>query len=179
MSENSNIHTTRDLYVEARKMSVNVQQLAGNTTTLRITWTLPPTPWQAYAGAIVLLSESQIPSDASIEDGKKYLASSNWAAPADTVSGANVVAAFYGYFGDNLATTVSVDVTNTDPTNCTTPRSILARTSFNTTHQVFNPIRLIARYLRRVPMHTLVRFHKQSNHQLTQRMVNLLRSCLK
>jgi hypothetical protein len=115
MSDNITTQTTRDFWAEARKMSVSIQQVVGTTSTLHITWTTPPTPWKAYGGAVVLLSESPLPVDVTPEDGKKYIASSNWAAPADVVGEAKVVAAFYSYFGDNLTTVLSVNVTNTDP----------------------------------------------------------------
>jgi hypothetical protein len=116
MSDNIQLLTTHDLWIEARKMSISLQQLATDATTLRITWTNPPAPYKAYAGAVVVLSETPLPADAHPEDGKRYVASSNWAAPADVFdSGAKVVASYYSYFGDDITIT-SVDVSNTDPT---------------------------------------------------------------
>lgn len=106
--------TTHELWIDGRKMSITVQQ---NSTpgVLDISWTLPPTPYVAYNGAVVLLSETPFNAENTPEDGKKYLPSTNWAAPADTIGSAKVVAAYYGYFGDNIATT-SIQVSNTDPT---------------------------------------------------------------
>jgi hypothetical protein len=107
--------TTHELWIDGRKMSVSVQQSStpGNLT---ITWALPPTPWGAFNGALVLLSEDKFTAEETPEDGKRYTASSNFADPAGSSIGhAKVVWAGYGYFGDNINTT-TVEVTNTDPT---------------------------------------------------------------
>lgn len=104
--------TTHELWIDGRQMTVSVQQVPPST--LRITWTVP-TNTTAYDGAIVLLSESLFNSENFPEDSKRYVASTNWAAPADTINNAQVVAAYYGYFGDDL-TLRSVDVSNVDLT---------------------------------------------------------------
>lgn len=103
--------TTHELWVEGRDMVISLRKT--DPTTAVISWALPATS-VAYDGAIVLLSEEKFSSINFPEDGTRYSASSNWAAPADNIDHAKVVAAFYGYFGDNTAQT-SVTVTNLDP----------------------------------------------------------------
>jgi hypothetical protein len=115
MADSSNQITTHELWIDGRKMSVDVQQNASNTSQLIVTWTLPPTPYNAFDGFLVLLSTSPFGGEHTPEDGKKYIPSSNWAAPADVIGDAQVIAAAYGYFGDNITTT-TVTVSNTDPT---------------------------------------------------------------
>lgn len=110
MSDNHQL-TTHELWVDGRKMIISATKIA--PTTLRLTWDLPPNP-TAYDGAIVLLSEERLSSPNFPADGQRYTASSNWAATADYIGQAKVVAAFYGYFGDDITQT-SVDVTNVDP----------------------------------------------------------------
>jgi hypothetical protein len=104
--------TTHELWVEGRSLNITATKV--NPTTLRLSWDLPSVP-QAYDGAVVLLSESRFSSIHFPVDGTRYTASSNWASPADTINTAQVVAAFYGFFGDPI-TTKTVDVTNIDPT---------------------------------------------------------------
>lgn len=104
--------TTHELWVDGRAISISVQKIT--PTTLRLTWTVPVNP-AAYNGAVVLLSESTFSAENFPIDGTRYVASSNWTAPADKIQNAQVVAAFYGFFGDNIAQT-TVDVTNIDPT---------------------------------------------------------------
>lgn len=103
--------TTHELWVDGRKMSISIAKL--DPTTIRITWTIP-TNYKAYDGAIVLLSEERFSGVNFPVDGTRYVASSNFAAPADTIDHANVVASFYGFFGDDITQT-SVDVSNVDP----------------------------------------------------------------
>lgn len=113
----SSLLSTQELWNDGRKMSITVKQSA-DPTTLLVSWTLPPLPRPAYNGAIVLLSETPFSSESIVlENGRKYLPSSNFAVPAETVpalGSARVIAAFYGYFNDNIAAT-SVLVSNTDP----------------------------------------------------------------
>lgn len=103
--------TTHELWVEGRDMVISLKKTDPTTATL--TWKIPATQ-TAYDGAVVLLSEEKFSSVNFPEDGVKYAASSNWTAPASTIDHAHVVAAFYGYFGDNTAQT-TVTVTNLDP----------------------------------------------------------------
>jgi len=104
-------NTSHDLWIDGRKMTIKVQQLPGNQ--LRITWTKPATT-STIDGFLVLLSDSKFTSDEYPEDGKRYVPSTNFTAPADKVGNAQVVAAVYGYFGDDT-TIGSVDVSNVDP----------------------------------------------------------------
>jgi hypothetical protein len=103
--------TTHELWVDGRQIDITATKLT--PTTLRLSWTLPTNP-SAYDGAIVLLSEAKLSSQNFPVDGTRYVASSNWTAPVDKIGEAQVVAAFYGFFGDNIAQ-ASVDVTNIDP----------------------------------------------------------------
>ena len=103
--------TTHELWVDGHKIQITAAKI--NPTTLRISWVLPST-YKAYDGAIVLLSEEKFSSVNFPVDGTRYTASSNWTAPADTIDHANVVASFYGFFGDDI-TQSYVDVSNIDP----------------------------------------------------------------
>lgn len=113
MSDNIQ-NTTHELWIDGRQMTIKVEQNPADRTQLILTWTLPPSPYVAYDGAVVLLSESPFDSTNIPEDGKRYTASSNFASPADVIDEAKVVASFYGYFGDNINQT-TVTVSNTDP----------------------------------------------------------------
>lgn len=103
--------TTHELWVEGRTLVPTISKL--DATTVRITWPVPANP-KAYDGAVVLLNEQRFSSVDFPEDGKRYTASSNWTAPADKINSSQVVAAFYGFFGDDI-TQSYVDVTNVDP----------------------------------------------------------------
>lgn len=103
--------TTHELWVEGRLLSITVSK--PNPTTVRLTWTLPTNP-VAFNGAVVLLSEDTFSSVNFPVDGTRYVPSTNWTAPADKIGEAQVVSAFYGFFGDNITQT-TVDVTNIDP----------------------------------------------------------------
>lgn len=109
-------NTTHELWIDGRQMTITLQQNPTDTTQLVLTWTTPPaTSRTVYNGAIVLVSDQPFDASNMPEDGKKYQASSNWAAPADKIGNAQVVSAFYGYFGDNIEQT-AVTISNTDPT---------------------------------------------------------------
>jgi len=82
-------------------------------TTLQITWTLPTAPI-AYDGAVVLLSEEPLTAQDFPIDGTRYNGSLAWGTPVDKIGKAQVVAAFYGFFGDNITQT-SVTVNTLDP----------------------------------------------------------------
>lgn len=103
--------TTHELWIDGRSVTISLQKLT--PTSLRISWTAPTAP-KAYDGAIILLSEERFSATNFPVDGTRYTASSNWAAPADTIDHAHVVASYYGFFGDSLAQT-SVDISNVDP----------------------------------------------------------------
>lgn len=104
--------TTHELWVDGRQIPIKLTKT--DQTTVRLTWT-PPTNSLTYNGAIILLSEDKFnPSNFPI-DGSRYQASSNWLAPSSKIGEAHVVAAVYGFFGDNIQL-ASVDITNVDPT---------------------------------------------------------------
>lgn len=103
--------TTHELTIDGRQLQLSISKLS--PTSLRLSWTLPTNPL-AYAGAVVLLSEEKFTSLNFPIDGTRYAASSNWTAPADNIDHAQVVAAYYGFFGDDITQTF-VDITNVDP----------------------------------------------------------------
>jgi hypothetical protein len=103
--------TTHELWIDGRQMTITANKL--NTTTLRLSWTLPTNP-AVYDGFVVLLSESKFSAIDQPVDGTRYTPSTNWQAPADTIDGSQVVAAAYGFFGDDTTVTF-VDVSNIQP----------------------------------------------------------------
>lgn len=111
MSDNNIQLTTHELWVDGRQMSIKASKL--NPTTLRLTWNLPQNP-TAYDGAVVLLSEEKFSSSNYPIDGTRYSASTDWSSPVDKIDHGQVVAAFYGFFGDDVTQTY-VDVSNIDP----------------------------------------------------------------
>lgn len=110
MADNTHI-TAHELGVEGRQMSLTATKT--DPTTLNLTWKIPANA-RAYNGAVVLVSETRFGAEQFPVDGTRYVASSNISAPADQVGGAQVVAAFYGFFNDDVTQT-SVTVTNLDP----------------------------------------------------------------
>lgn len=110
MSDNIQL-TTHELWVDGRQIAIKLSKL--NPTTVRLTWTLPAN-YTAYDGAVILLSEERFSSINFPIDGTRYRASTNWAAKADYIDHAAVVASFYGFFGDNIQQS-SVDISNVDP----------------------------------------------------------------
>ena len=112
MADNTLQLTTHELWIDGRAITLTAQKTT--PTTLRLSWNTPTNP-RAYDGAVVLLSEKRLSSSNFPVDGTRYVGSSNWTAPAMHIDGAQVVAAFYGFFGDVITQTF-VDVTNIDPT---------------------------------------------------------------
>jgi len=82
-------------------------------TTLQLTWTLPTTP-VAYDGAVVLVSEEPLTAQDFPIDGTRYAGSTAFGTPVDMIGKAQVVAAFYGFFGDSTTQT-TVTVNSLDP----------------------------------------------------------------
>jgi hypothetical protein len=103
--------TSHQLWIDGRLINITVTKLT--PTSIRLTWNIP-SPSLVYDGAVVLLSEQKFTPEEFPVDGTRYHASTDWAAPADKIGNAHVVAAFYGFFGDNVNQT-SVDVFNIDP----------------------------------------------------------------
>lgn len=114
MSDFSQV-TTHDLIIDGRSVQITLTKTA--PTTIRLTWTLPSNP-RAYNGAVVLLSTAKITADNYPIDGTRYVGSSNWGYTTPSpnignIANAQVVAAFYGFFGDDITQTY-VDITNVD-----------------------------------------------------------------
>lgn len=103
--------TTHDLWNDGRAMTLTA--VKPTPTTLQLTWTLPPTPI-AYDGAVVLLSEEPLTAQDYPVDGTRYTGSLAWGTPVDTIGKAQVVAAFYGFFGDDT-TQLTAMVNSLDP----------------------------------------------------------------
>ncbi len=107
--------TTQDLWNDGLATTIS-QKLVGST--LVLTW-VPPTMPAAYDGFIVVVGTSPQGGLEQPIDSTRYTPSSNWGAPAapnGMIGNAQVVAAAYGYFGDNVTTNTTVTVTNIDPT---------------------------------------------------------------
>ena len=109
--------TTHDLWVDGKSITITTSPIspAGEMT---LTWNTPVNP-KAFNGAVVLLSNRPFTSESFPVDGTRYSGSTAWGTPATTngvVGDAQVVAAFYGFFGD-VTTQTSVTVTGLDPTS--------------------------------------------------------------
>lgn len=104
--------TTHDLWSEGGNIKLTASGVSPSGVMV-LTWTLPTNPI-AFNGAVVLVSENPLFGDNAPVDGTRYAASTNWAAPADVIGEAQVVSAFYGFFGDTITTT-TVTVTGLDP----------------------------------------------------------------
>lgn len=100
--------TTHDLWVDGRSMQLTA--VKPDATSLQLTWTIPSNP-RAYDGAVILVSETPFSANEYPVDGTRYTASSNWTSPGDSIGNARVVAAIYGFFGDDTTQT-TVTVTN-------------------------------------------------------------------
>lgn len=115
MSEFTQI-TTQDLWMDGRSTTISAQLIG---TTLSLNWTPPANP-VAYDGAVIVVGTVPQSGMEQPVDGTRYTPSSNFGTPAPGSNGmlgnAQVVAAYYGYFGDNVTTNTSVTVTNVDPT---------------------------------------------------------------
>lgn len=111
--------TTLDLWNDGRSIQLSAGSISStvpassSSGSLTLIWTLP-SPIVAYNGAVVLLSTERFTGDNVPVDGTRYSASTNFQAPASLIGNAQVVAAFYGFFGDNIQQT-SVTVTGLDP----------------------------------------------------------------
>lgn len=103
--------STADLYAEAQTMQLSIVRTSGTTFTL--SWNLPIDP-KVYAGQVIVVSTKVLTSDNKPIDGIRYTPSTDLAVPADTIGGAQVVAANYVAFGEPLAAT-TVLITGADP----------------------------------------------------------------
>jgi len=107
--------TTQDLWNDGQAITIT-QTLVGNTLVLK--W-VPPAHPVAYDGAVVVVGTKPQGGLEQPLDGTHYNASSNFGAPAQPngmIGDAQVVAAYYGYFGDSITSNTTVTVTNIDPT---------------------------------------------------------------
>lgn len=88
--------------------TVELSLVHTSTTSAILSWTLP-LDYQAYDGAVVILSTSPITSANHPSNGSAYNGSSDWNAPVSTIGGANVIAAIYGSrFNDVTINTASI-----------------------------------------------------------------------
>src|SRR5271168_5275896 len=101
--------TTQDLWNEGQAITIT-QALVGST--LVLTW-VPPTAPVAYDGAVVVVGTTPQGGLEQPLDGTRYSPSSNFGAPASPnglIGDSQVVAAYYGYFGDSITTNTTVTV---------------------------------------------------------------------
>lgn len=110
MNDNNELSTAQ-LWNEGREVTLTLTR--PTPTTILLTWTQPASP-QVYKGQIVVLSTKPLETAQQPTDGMRYNASSDLLNPANTIGGAQVVAANYWIFQDPLLTT-SVTITNADP----------------------------------------------------------------
>ena len=107
--------TTHDLWVDGKSITITTSPISPSGE-MTLTWNVPTNP-KAYNGAVVLLSDKPFTAESFPVDGTRYSASTAWNIPASTngmVGQAQVVSAFYGFFGDNTTQT-AVTVTGLDP----------------------------------------------------------------
>ena len=83
--------TTHDLWVEARQFETDISR--PTPTSIKITVRYPKT-LAVVDGVIIVMSTKPVDVTQSPKDGEQYAASTDFAAPADTIAGAQVVA-FY------------------------------------------------------------------------------------
>lgn len=107
--------TTHDLWVDGKSITITTGPISP-TGEMTLTWNTPVNP-KAFNGAVVLLSNKPFTAESFPVDGTRYSGSTAWTVPATSngvVGDAQVVAAFYGFFGD-VTTQTSVTVTGLDP----------------------------------------------------------------
>ena len=120
-----NTKTTHDLWVEARKFTIELSRTAPTEVTLHITY---PLNFTTVEGAVVVLHTDTLVVANQPTGGERYTASTDFLAPADKIggptNGANVVG-FYSRIlgtplpgvpvGDSGVAAFDIVVTNTDP----------------------------------------------------------------
>jgi hypothetical protein len=108
--------STHDLWADGQSMTISTGSMTPGspvTTTsgsLTLTWTVPNNPI-AYDGAIVTLSTAPFTNEEFPLDSTIYAASTAFGSPSSpngTIGNAQVVAAYYGFFGNTPITTVTV-----------------------------------------------------------------------
>lgn len=121
-----NTKTTHDLWIESRKFTIALSRPSPTTVALTITYPLSRT---VLDGAVVLLHDKPLATANYPLDGTQYVASTDYAAPADRIGGPDVGAHVVGFYSDILAqpfpgenvagtdtATFTITVTNTDAT---------------------------------------------------------------
>jgi hypothetical protein len=91
---------------------IKLQTVRTTPTSLSISWNIP-TNYVSYNGAVILLSDEPFTNANNPTNGQTYTPSLNYLIPTNTISGANVVGAFYGALGDSITST-SLIVSNLD-----------------------------------------------------------------
>jgi hypothetical protein len=92
-------------YIATEGESITIDFNRTSDTTATITWTIPPEPRRAYNGFLIVLSTDEINPSNSPTNGIKYIASADFATPADKIGSAQVVAALYN---DEITNSVNI-----------------------------------------------------------------------
>lgn len=100
--------TTHDLWVEARQFSIDISRPTSSSIKLVVS---RPAGLKVTDGAVILLSASPISANNYPKDGTQYTGSLNWAAPADMIADAHVVATFSGILGNPFPANESTSTT--------------------------------------------------------------------
>jgi hypothetical protein len=121
-SSDINARTTHDLWVEARKFTLDIARPTPTTILLTVSY---PTDIDTVDGAVITINDKAINGSNYPDDGTQYVASTNFQAPADRIEGTNgahVVAFYSGILGSPLPgvadvatglSTFTVTITNT------------------------------------------------------------------
>lgn len=124
MASSSDIsaRSTHDLWVEARTFKLQISRPTPTTIALTVT---RPISTMVVEGGVLLLSKKAITPNEYPTDGTQYIGSTDFAAPANSSGGANVIAAYSTILGNpfpvgvqDLAAgteTFTITVTNTLP----------------------------------------------------------------
>lgn len=104
------IPTVKNLYTEGEQIVLKLSR--PTSTTIQLSWTYP-TGMSLTAGALILVSEKPLNPSNWPTDTAKYTASTDLAAPVDTL-GANASAQVVGAFYNDIATT-TLTLANADP----------------------------------------------------------------
>jgi hypothetical protein len=117
-----NTRTTHDLWIDARQFTITTSRPTPTTVQLDITY---PTALTAADGAVVLFHDKPLSPGSYPEDGTQYVASTDFAAPADiipTQGGFHVVGFYSAALGNPLpgvdvsgTSSFTITITNTDP----------------------------------------------------------------
>lgn len=81
-----NVKTTHDLWVDARQFEISISRPSSTTIQVTITY---PTSMTVAEGAVVMLHDRPLNTSNYPTDGNRYTASTDFAAPADRIEGAD------------------------------------------------------------------------------------------